>query len=625
MDLKKSDIQPTASATFITGSSFTEKAYNDMKAMLSDTVDINKGALPGVTDETTLPISAPPVEAFEVFIDDDETEKPSMLTRDENKSSHPKPFESFEPRPQMERAPFQAIPQQIAAGDSELRSGVKEPKNAANEMNRYEDPFGFKKPFVIEDEETMAGAKFTSLGIHKKLDRGIVTSTPAHQMVHPPTHEDFFAPLNQQLAEEMKEEEDDEELYAQSAFMRRRSVAPPKSVLAASKVAVAKPRTVQAAERSMELALDKMNLGGAQEDEVKNVSDECDDHNRTGVGLVKESVTSAVNPWDRLLRMEIMRRSVVPTYQHNFDIACPRVCAGKTINFGGEDVLIATLIGQGGFAKVYKVVTDENKTLALKYEVPSCPWEVYICSEVKQRLGTSKQFTLDSVMQVTDAYVFSNASVLFNEYHPHGTLLDMANKMNDPSRYIILLIAIQMAKILRDVHAAKIIHGDVKPDNFMILNRLNENCDDVEGILSTPVLKLIDWGRAIDMRPLAGQTFTGRAGTDKFDCCEMLDGRPWTYQTDYFGYVGTLHVVIFNKYAEVSDVNGVYKLQCTMKRRLSIRLVLERIFEDFLNIRDCSHFPSWDKCIDDLENQFLADFVALEWRQAVSRFNQCLP
>lgn len=47
-------------------------------------------------------------------------------------------------------------------------------------------------------------------------------------------------------------------------------------------------------------------------------------------------------------------------------IACPRVCAGKTINFGGEDVLIATLIGQGGFAKVYKVVTDENKTLALK-------------------------------------------------------------------------------------------------------------------------------------------------------------------------------------------------------------------------------------------------------------------
>lgn len=85
----------------------------------------------------------------------------------------------------------------------------------------------------------MAGAKFTSLGIHKKLDRGIVTSTPAHQMVHPPTHEgnkrktygldlcikpitldaDFFAPLNQQLAEEMKEEEDDEELYAQSAFM----------------------------------------------------------------------------------------------------------------------------------------------------------------------------------------------------------------------------------------------------------------------------------------------------------------------------------------------------------------------------------------------------------------------
>ncbi|KIH59178.1 hypothetical protein ANCDUO_10604 [Ancylostoma duodenale] len=71
------------------------------------------------------------------------------------------------------------------------------------------------------------------------------------------------------------------------------------------------------------------------------------------------------------------------------------------------------------------------------------------------------------------------------------------------------------------------------------------------------------------MRVLAGQTFTGRAGTDKFDCSEMLDGRPWTYQTDYFGYVGTMHVLIQNKYAEVIKQGGVYKLTGSMKRFLS--------------------------------------------------------
>ncbi|PIO69910.1 hypothetical protein TELCIR_08256, partial [Teladorsagia circumcincta] len=258
---KSSSTQPSSSATFITGSSFTEKAYNDMKAMLSDTVDINKvGGLPGITDETTLPVAAPAAEAFER-------------------------------------------------------------KGAFNDLR---------------EEEVFKPQKFLQI--------------------------DFFAPLNHELEEQAKKEGDEEEIYARSAFM-------------------------------------------------------------------------------------------------------------------------------GGFAKVYKAIDEEGKTLALK---------------------------------VTDAYVFTNASVLFNEYHSYGTLLDLSNKLNDPSWYIILLIAIQMGKILRDVHSTKIIHGDVKPDNFMVLNKLNEGCEEADRILDTPVVKLIDWGRAIDMRALPGQTFTGRAGTDRFDCSEMM-------------------------------------------------------------------------------------------------------
>ncbi|VDL87753.1 unnamed protein product, partial [Nippostrongylus brasiliensis] len=178
--------------------------------------------------------------------------------------------------------------------------------------------------------------------------------------------------------------------------------------------------------------------------------------------------------------------------------------------------------GEGGFAKVYKVINEDGKTLALKFEVPPCPWEVYICNEVKMRLGKNHRFTLESIMEVTDAYIYTNGSILMNEYHPFGTLLDLTNKLNDPGWYIILLIAVQIAKILRDVHATKIIHGDVKPDNFMILDRLNENIETPECALSKPIVKLIDWGRAIDMRALPGQKFTGRAGTQKFDCSEMM-------------------------------------------------------------------------------------------------------
>ncbi|EPB74634.1 hypothetical protein ANCCEY_06264 [Ancylostoma ceylanicum] len=614
--LSTASTQPSSKSPFISGSSFTEKAYSDMKAMFSDTVVISKGNLPGITDETTLPVAPPAVEAFEVYVDEDMSQRVVNPKDTENRQQ-----QSNFLRHSVDRVPLQPLSVQGAAGDA------KEEKEEALDrfdMHMQGDVMKPKKQLVIEDEETLAGAKFTTLGIDKKLERGIVTSTPAHPLSHPPTHEDFFAPLNHELEEQMKKEQNEEEMYAQSTFMRRRSLAPSNLVVVAAKPSALKPRTVQAAERSMEIALDKMKIGDSQQAEPESESGADGDHDKTGVGLVDEAVTSAVNPWDRELRFEILKRCRKPCYQHDFDTPCPRVMAGKTVNFGGEAFNILELVGQGGFAKVYKCTNEEGKTLALKYEIPSCPWEIYICSEVKMRIDRSKQFVLDSVMEVTEAYVFTNASVLFNEYHPHGTLLDLSNKWVDPSWYIVALIGIQIAKVLRELHAAKIIHGDIKPDNFMILGKLSDCRDNVDEILSTPILRLIDWGRAIDMRVLAGQTFTGRAGTDKFDCSEMLDGRPWTYQTDYFGYVGTMHVLIQNKYAEVVKQGGIYKLAGAMKRRLVVREVLEVIFQEFLNIPDCCHMPSWDKAIHALEGQFRKRFMPIEWRQAIARFNSLI-
>ena len=52
--------------------------------------------------------------------------------------------------------------------------------------------------------------------------------------------------------------------------------------------------------------------------------------------------------------------------------------------------------------------------------------------------------------------------------------------------------------------------------------RLDENLE-VEEILRTPIIKFIDWGRAIDMSALPKNTsFVGRAGTASFDCPEMM-------------------------------------------------------------------------------------------------------
>ena len=58
---------------------------------------------------------------------------------------------------------------------------------------------------------------------------------------------------------------------------------------------------------------------------------------------------------------------------------------------------------------------------------------------------------------------------------------------------------------------------------------VTKNVDEL--IQKTGMLKLIDFGRSIDMKMFpANTTFTAKVTTSGFQCIEMLTNRPWTYQ-----------------------------------------------------------------------------------------------
>lgn len=54
------------------------------------------------------------------------------------------------------------------------------------------------------------------------------------------------------------------------------------------------------------------------------------------------------------------------------------------------------------------------------------------------------------------------------------------------------------------------------------IDRIPDDVMPIDKLISLPVIKLIDWGRAIDMNYYEGQQFIGRAGTHCFDCPEMI-------------------------------------------------------------------------------------------------------
>lgn len=57
-----------------------------------------------------------------------------------------------------------------------------------------------------------------------------------------------------------------------------------------------------------------------------------------------------------------------------------------------------------------------------------------------------------------------------------------------------------------------------------------------------------------------------RIQTDGFTCPEMLEGRPWSYQTDIFCIAGTVHVMLFGEYMQVVKKFGQYDIKQKLPR-----------------------------------------------------------
>ncbi|KAL1472399.1 hypothetical protein MTO96_023032 [Rhipicephalus appendiculatus] len=286
------------------------------------------------------------------------------------------------------------------------------------------------------------------------------------------------------------------------------------------------------------------------------------------------------------------------------------------ITLGDHEVKVLHHLASGAYARVYlaQMVNAEETYLddEESFEAPSqvkvvlkvddsssCAcWESYICCELRRRLSETSGALTKCVVDLQLACFFSNGAISVFPFSPYGTLLDLGQKFKQHCRSsvpecLVLYFALEFITILQQVHLCGIIHADIKPDNILIVDLPSK-----AGFLDSfseqgpSCLQLIDFGRAIDMSQLPpGTAFTYVVTTEGFVCTEMRDGRQWTFQTDWFGLLGCLHVLLFGHYMEVEKrADDTWGIRNKFKRYWQQDL-WNRLFSTLLNIPSCSELP----------------------------------
>ena len=287
---------------------------------------------------------------------------------------------------------------------------------------------------------------------------------------------------------------------------------------------------------------------------------------------------------------------------------------GYEIQLAGHIFEVRDKLGEGGFGAVFMAkdvsaeedddcADDEYANIyALKVVRPRNIWEYHILRSIHNTLPSAVR---RSIIQPHSLYAFKDESFLVLDLCRQGTLLDVVNRAAQAGvmqqgacldELLVMFFTIELLRFVDAMHAAGYNHGDLKIDNCLL--RLEE----VPGVASAwsglyqpsgqggwsyKGIKMIDFGRTINTRLFpAGQQFIADWKTDARDCVEMNQGKPWTYQTDYYGLAGIIHCMLYGKYFEASTVvqgpDGRYKLTTSFKRYWQVN-IWTQLFDALLN------------------------------------------
>ncbi|CAE7180943.1 unnamed protein product [Rhizoctonia solani] len=383
-------------------------------------------------------------------------------------------------------------------------------------------------------------------------------------------------------------------------------------------------------ERTCEFTTTTLRAAGAWRDEIAEDPVE-EDPVAEAEEEMKDVALEPINPFGPELLQELMAQMPAPplvqdlshTEANQLDALIKFGKSKKTdelpITLGeADEYSVVAKIGEGGYGAVFLAMympedeeeddsgfVDDDTSVAVKAVRPADRWEYTVLSRLRAALP---QHLLSSVIRPRRLYHYQDESFLVMDYCGQGSLLDTVNRSvscgfspantTHPGldELLVMFFTIELLRLISTMHAAGFVHGDLKIDNCLL--RTEDVPDEARAWSSKydpsgeygwsyKGVRMIDFGRGIDTNLFQpGQTFVGDWPADQRDAVELREGRPWTFQTDYFGLAGIVYCMLFGKYIEtVAYQDGErtkHKINMTLKRYWQTE-IWSTLFDTLLN------------------------------------------